>query len=136
MAPKGPDQPEYITIPEASRRLGIGLRSLRRRAREECFAVYSADSAWPRVKLSEVEGWLRSTRVRVSNHVRARTDEILEREQRTDGARRNTDAQICHEKSLDALAPAKNTMARQTGKSRRAHGMENEDEEREPQIRL
>lgn len=55
--------PIYGTIPDASRLFGIGLKRLRQRAAEGCFPVYTADTTWPRVKFSEVENWLRSTRV-------------------------------------------------------------------------
>lgn len=58
--------PIYGTIPEASRIFGIGLKRLRQCAAEGCFPVYMAGASWPRVKLSEVEEWLQSTRVQAN----------------------------------------------------------------------
>ena len=71
-------QPTYGTLPEASRRFGIGLKKLRQRADEGKFPVYSGETAWPRIKFSEVEEWLRSTRIPIQG-----VNKILEREQRT-----------------------------------------------------
>jgi hypothetical protein len=75
-------QPEYGTLPQAARRFSIGLKRLRQCAVEGRFPVYTGETAWPRVKFSEVEAWLRSTRISVSDHARSRVDEILEREGR------------------------------------------------------
>jgi hypothetical protein len=51
----------YGTLPEASRRFGIGLKKLRLRGAEGCFPVYMGGTTWPRVKFTEVEAWIRST---------------------------------------------------------------------------
>ena len=75
-----PVQRTFGTLPEANRRFGIGLKKLRQRAAEGAFPVYSGETAWPRVKFAEVEEWLRSTRVPVTDHARSRVDEILARE--------------------------------------------------------
>ena len=80
MAPKDRIRPEYGTLPEAARRFSIGLKKLRRRGAEGCFPVYTGETTWPRVKFSEVEAWLRSTRIPVSNHARARVEERLQHE--------------------------------------------------------
>jgi hypothetical protein len=53
----------YGTLPEASRLFGIGLKKLRLRVAEGCFPIYMGGTSWPRVKFTEVEEWLRSTRV-------------------------------------------------------------------------
>ena len=73
-------KPEFGTLPQASRLFGIGIRRLRRKADEGAFPLYTGDSAWPRVKFAEVEAWLRSTRISVTDHAAKRVDEILERE--------------------------------------------------------
>ena len=75
-----PVQRTYGTLPEASRRFGIGLKKLRQRAAEGAFPIYSGETAWPRIKFAEVEEWLRSTRVPITQHARSRVDEVLERE--------------------------------------------------------
>ena len=85
MNAKEPIKAEFGTLPQAARLFGIGVRRLRRKADEGAFPLYSAGSAWPRVKFTEVESWLRSTRIPVTDHAAQRVDEILEREQRTVG---------------------------------------------------
>ena len=82
VTPKDRIQPEYGTLPQAARRFGIGLKRLRLRAAEGCFPIYTAESTWPRVKFAEVEDWIRSTRVPVTNHARARVEERLAHESR------------------------------------------------------
>ena len=73
---------ELLTLPEAHRCYGIGLKTLRREAARGSFPVYAAGTHWPRVRRSEFDAWLRSTRVRVSDHARARVQEVLAREER------------------------------------------------------
>jgi hypothetical protein len=75
-------QRTYGTLPEASRRFGIGLKKLRQRATEGCFPVYTGDTFWPRVNFAEVEAWLRSTRVPVIEHACQRVEETLTRDER------------------------------------------------------
>ena len=90
--PNDPVQRTYGTLPEASRRFGIGLKKLRQRAAKGAFPVYSGETAWPRVKFAEVEEWLRSTRVPVTTHAVVRVEEVLSRE-RTDANRRKSRCQ-------------------------------------------
>ena len=80
MGTKKPIEAEYVTFPQVARRLGRSARWWRRKGAEGCFPAYSGDGSRPLVKLSEAEGWLRSTRVPISNHARARVEEILDRE--------------------------------------------------------
>lgn len=54
---------ELYTIPEWSRRKGICHRLIRRAVREGGLPAYSAGSAWPRIYRSDIERWLRSTRI-------------------------------------------------------------------------
>jgi hypothetical protein len=79
-----PVQRTYGTLPEASRRFGIGLKKLRQRAAENAFPVYSGETAWLRVKFSEVEAWLRSTRVPITQHACQRVEEVIAREEALD----------------------------------------------------
>lgn len=60
-ARRQPD-PTYGTIPDAAKRLGIGRRQLVRAIDAGDVAAYQV-GGWRRVKFSEVEAWLRSTRV-------------------------------------------------------------------------
>ena len=82
MARNGKLEPEWGTIPQAARRFGLGVKMVRRMAREGAFPVYLERSGWPRVKYTEVEIWLRSTRLRPTSHARARLAEVLEQERR------------------------------------------------------
>lgn len=74
--------PEYATLPRAAEHFGIGLKTLRRLVAAGDVPSYSAGTSWPRVKPSEVEAFIRSTRVRVSDHSRARVEERLAHEAR------------------------------------------------------
>ncbi len=83
-SPNEPVQRTYGTLPEASRRFGIGLKKLRRHAAKGAFPVYSGETAWLRVKFSEVEAWLRSTRVPVTQHACQLVEEVIAREEALD----------------------------------------------------
>lgn len=74
-----PHRPEFGTLPEASKRFGIGLKRLRARARDGCFPVYTGDTAWFRVKFAEVEAWLRSTRVEMPAGAEAHARAVVEK---------------------------------------------------------
>lgn len=77
MAASRPDTtPRYGTVPQAARRYGLGLRLLRRLVREGTIPAYSAGTQRPRVCYSEVEAWLRSTRLQTTDHARARIAEL------------------------------------------------------------
>ena len=71
------------TLPEAARRFGLGVKLIRRKAREGAFPVFDADTRRPRVFFADVERWLRSTRVRVGPtahaHAKAVVSEVLGR---------------------------------------------------------
>ncbi len=99
-SPNEPVQRTYGTLPEASRRFGIGLKKLRQLAAKGAFPVYSGETAWLRVKLSEVEAWLRSTRVPITQHACQRVEEVLAREEALD--LRLAEAEI-HAERLDGL---------------------------------
>ena len=73
--------PTYVTIPQVSRLLGISMKRLRSAARDGAFPVYDVGTSWPRVRVSEVQRWIESTRVPVTDHAAKRVDEVLEREE-------------------------------------------------------
>ena len=84
-----PDQnpraaPVYVTIPHASRLLGISARRLRLAVRDGKFPIYDVGTAWPRVKVSEVQRWIESTRAPLTDHAAKRVYEIKTRESRGD----------------------------------------------------
>ncbi len=68
------------TLPDLNRRYRIGIKRLRRLAREGAFPVYTANTDRVRVIFSEFEDWLRSTRIEPTTHAKARVAEILDRE--------------------------------------------------------
>ena len=70
-------KPEFVTIPQAAKRLGIGVKLLRRRARGGAFPVYRPGTSWPRVRIADVERWVDSTRIRVTDDDRAFVDEVI-----------------------------------------------------------
>ena len=60
---------DFITVPEAARRTGLGLRQFRRAVRDGELATYSVGD-WPRLRWSQVEAWLESRRTcRCQNRV-------------------------------------------------------------------
>lgn len=71
---------ELLTVPELERRTGIGAKRLRRAIRAGELPAYTAASTWPRIYWPEFLSWLRSTRVRPTDHARARVAEVLDRE--------------------------------------------------------
>lgn len=80
IAAKRIDTPELLTLPAAHRRYGIGLRTLRREASRGSFPTYSVGTSWPRVLRTDLERWIRSTRVTATSHATARVEEVLARE--------------------------------------------------------
>ena len=55
-----------VTVQQAARRLGVGVRQLRRARDRGELPVYRV-GAWERVKWSEVTNWVRSKRVEPSS---------------------------------------------------------------------
>ncbi len=58
---KQADTAELCTVPEASRRTGLGLRQIRRAIGAGEVATYQI-GGWPRVRWREVLAWLESKR--------------------------------------------------------------------------
>ena len=54
---------ELLTLPSLSRTYKIGLHTLRRAAASGALPVYMCGSNWARVRRSEFEVWLKSTRL-------------------------------------------------------------------------
>jgi excisionase family DNA binding protein len=69
------------TIREAAKRFGLGEKLLRMHVRRGEIPSYTAGCKWSRVLFSDVERWLKSTRVPVTKHAEERVAE-LEREGR------------------------------------------------------
>ena len=53
--------PELTTIPRASRRLGVGVRQLRRAIDDGQLTLYRI-GGWPRLRWSEILAWIESTK--------------------------------------------------------------------------
>lgn len=85
MSSKCPEPPgEYLTFPRTKREYGLGIRTLRRLAfTERAFPVYTFGTTWPRIKRSEFEAWIRSTRIPATDHASARVAEVIAREAAT-----------------------------------------------------
>ncbi len=75
------EEPEFTTIPQASKILGIGPRQIRRACREGEIAVFQIGD-WPRVRLEDVRRWVGAQRVPATPHAKTVVDEILRRETR------------------------------------------------------
>ena len=56
---------EFVTVPEAARRTGIGLRQFKRAIDDGEIALFEFGS-WPRVRWADVLGWIERQRVRRS----------------------------------------------------------------------
>ena len=72
--------PVYVTIPRVSQLLGVSTRRLRLAIKAGAFPVYTMGTTWPRVRVSEVQRWIESTRVAPTDHAAKRVDEVISRE--------------------------------------------------------
>jgi excisionase family DNA binding protein len=63
MPPVGPPESRLITLPEAARRLGIGVRQLEAAREAGQLPIYRV-GAWPRVTMRDVSAWLDQRRER------------------------------------------------------------------------
>ena len=66
----------YVTVPEAARRSGLGLRQFRRAIESGELAVFDV-GRWPRLRWSEVVGWIEGTR-RLTRGSRSQRQQSLE----------------------------------------------------------
>ena len=60
------NQTEFVTIPAASRRTGLGLRQFHRAIEGGELAVYDV-GGWPRLRWDEIQQWLEGKRRPVAN---------------------------------------------------------------------
>ena len=88
MSATNTDQTEkFATIPQAAKRIPCSPKVLRRARDRGELPVYRLGDRWERVFWPEVVAWVRSKRVPITSHARARVDEVLEREQSVGGER-------------------------------------------------
>jgi excisionase family DNA binding protein len=59
----------FVTVPEAARRAGIGLRQVRRAVAQGDLPVFDL-GGWPRVRWSDVELWFASPKRRSGSEAR------------------------------------------------------------------
>jgi excisionase family DNA binding protein len=72
---------ELLTLPAAAKRVGIGVRQVRRAVAEGDLPVYQV-GRWPRVRWREVIYWIDSQRASRTPHAKQRVAQILARESR------------------------------------------------------
>ena len=58
---KRPETQTFVTVPEAVRRSGLGLRQFRRAIADRTLAVYDV-GGWPRVRWNDVLAWIEGHR--------------------------------------------------------------------------
>ncbi len=66
---------ELLTLPSVSRIYGIGVKALRRAAERGDFPTYAVGTSWPRIRRSEFDLWVASTRLHVREDVANRQQE-------------------------------------------------------------
>jgi hypothetical protein len=74
--------PEFLTLPAAARKAGIGVRLLRRATQLGELSVYQVGN-WPRVRWRDVLRWIDAQRVPVTSHAKSRVAEVLARDSST-----------------------------------------------------
>lgn len=67
-----------ITIPQAAREMGVGVRQVRRAVKSGDLPSYRVGE-WPRVRRSDLGIWIRGLRVKATSHARLRAEEVLRR---------------------------------------------------------
>ena len=72
-------EPEFVTIPQASKILGVGPKQIRRACGRDEIAVFQIGD-WPRVRLEDARRWIQAQRVPATSHAKTVVDEILLRE--------------------------------------------------------
>lgn len=75
--------PEFLTLPAAARRSGIGLRQLRRARDHGELDVFEV-GGWSRVRWLSVLAWIERQRVDVDGLTKRRVGEALKREGRSE----------------------------------------------------
>jgi len=75
MKEKASVEPILLTLPEAARRVGIGVRQLRLARDRGQLLIYRVGT-WPRVRWSDVCAWLERHREQPTEHVREHGEQI------------------------------------------------------------
>jgi hypothetical protein len=75
-----PDHPDPDTANGLARRYRVAPRVIRQAIKKGELPAYYMGTSWPRVFDSDFKAWIRSTRVPVTSHARARVAELLEQE--------------------------------------------------------
>lgn len=85
MSGKGSIPPaELVTLPQAARRAGVGVRQLRRACKAGGLQLYQV-GGWPRVRWREVLGWIETCRVSTTPHAERVVAQRLQHEADTAG---------------------------------------------------
>ncbi len=81
MADRPDEAAELLTLPRAARKVGVGVRQIRRAVRCGDLPAYQI-GAWPRVRRSDLFRWISSQRVRPTDHAHRRLAEVRARERK------------------------------------------------------
>ncbi len=74
-------QPEFVTIPVASKILGIGVKQLRWACHHGEVPKFRLQvGGWSRVRLEDARRWIEAQRVPATSHAKEIVDDILRRE--------------------------------------------------------
>lgn len=77
---QGSPATDYLTLPDAARRLRVSRDTLRAAIRAGDLPAYRISGRWWRVSRDELDRWVRSHRATPTAHARARLAEVLTRE--------------------------------------------------------
>ena len=75
---------ELVTLPQAARRAGVGVRQLRRACKAGGLQLYQV-GGWPRVRWREVLGWIEGCRVSTTPHAERVVAQRLQHEMQAGG---------------------------------------------------
>ncbi len=80
MSGRFPEKKVHGTLPKIARANDVSVRTIRKWAAEGRFPTYKPDGARRLARYADVEAYIRSQRVAVTDHAARRVDEVLERE--------------------------------------------------------
>ena len=80
MSNRFPDKKVNGTLPKIARVNDVSVRTIRKWAAEGRFPTYKPEGARRLAKYADVEAYIRSQQVPVTDHARSRVDEVLARE--------------------------------------------------------
>ncbi len=75
-----PPVTDWLTLPEAARRLRLSRNTLRAAIRDGGLPAYRISGRWWRVSRGELDRWVRRHHATPTAHARARVAEVLARE--------------------------------------------------------